>query len=191
MTPAEALAALGVEPPPPGADPLRWWGTVRRAHRRLIRAAHPDHGGDTRTAARLNQALDVLSRATADGRHPPAPDTGGPRRPVGPRTTRPLHGIDTAGLTRRFARAASVVGSVTGVDPDSGIVTVVLDAPTRAELLIEIAPHGTGDTGDVPVVFTLEADGPGPALGPLVRRLLADPALAGGAAGPDPGATGP
>ena len=50
---AEALAVLGLAE---GATAEE----VRTAHRRLMRAAHPDHGGSDWLAARINQARDVL-----------------------------------------------------------------------------------------------------------------------------------
>jgi hypothetical protein len=53
MTREEALAVLGLAE---GAgEPA-----IRAAHRRLMRAAHPDQGGSDWLAARINQARDVL-----------------------------------------------------------------------------------------------------------------------------------
>ena len=49
----EALAILGLAE---GATPEE----VRAAHRRLMRGAHPDHGGSDWLAARINQARDTL-----------------------------------------------------------------------------------------------------------------------------------
>ncbi|TCZ65401.1 J domain-containing protein [Roseicella aquatilis] len=53
MTREEALAVLGLSE---GADET----AIRAAHRRLMRAAHPDQGGSDWLAARINQARDVL-----------------------------------------------------------------------------------------------------------------------------------
>jgi curved DNA-binding protein CbpA len=50
---AEALALLELAE---GAGPEQ----IRAAHRRLMRQAHPDRGGDAERAARLNQARDLL-----------------------------------------------------------------------------------------------------------------------------------
>ena len=53
MTRSEALAVLGLEE---GATAE----AIRAAHRRLMRSAHPDHGGSDWLAARINQARDLL-----------------------------------------------------------------------------------------------------------------------------------
>lgn len=53
MTPEEALQVLGLRS---GASEAE----IRDAHKRLMRAAHPDSGGSDWLAARINQARDVL-----------------------------------------------------------------------------------------------------------------------------------
>lgn len=53
MSRAEALEVLGLRP---GASEAE----IRDAHRRLMRAAHPDAGGSDWLATRINQARDVL-----------------------------------------------------------------------------------------------------------------------------------
>jgi DnaJ family protein C protein 19 len=53
MGKAEALDILGLKPGATAAD-------IKAAHRRLMRAAHPDSGGSDWLAARINQARDVL-----------------------------------------------------------------------------------------------------------------------------------
>jgi hypothetical protein len=53
MTRAEAFAVLGLSETASDAD-------VREAHHRLMRGVHPDHGGSTYLAAKLNEARDLL-----------------------------------------------------------------------------------------------------------------------------------
>ncbi len=53
MTPREARSILGVEEGVSRAD-------IEAAHRRLIRRAHPDHGGSAGLAAQINAARDCL-----------------------------------------------------------------------------------------------------------------------------------
>ena len=55
MDRAEALAVLGLAEGAAAED-------IRAAHRRLMQAAHPDHGGSDWLASRVNQARDALLR---------------------------------------------------------------------------------------------------------------------------------
>ena len=144
-----------------GVDPGDGWDVVRASYRRRIRAAHPDtHGvGATATAARLNEAYAVLSRAKRAGvlaATPGGPPPGGPPPPPAPAP--PVVGVAVVGgdtlllaapPPEAFAlllEAGHHVGEVTYVDRSCSIFEVVLrqDGETCSLVVtIQGRAHGT------------------------------------------------
>jgi hypothetical protein len=141
-----------------GVDPADGWDVVRAAYRRRIRAAHPDtHGvGATATAARLNEAYAVLSRAKRAGILTTVP--GAPAPPPGPPPAPPPVGVAVVGgdtlllaapPPEAFAlllEAGHRVGEVTYVDRSCAIFEVVLrqDGETCSLVVtIQGRAHGT------------------------------------------------
>ena len=193
---AEALAALQL-------TPRATWPQVRARYRDLMRANHPDLTDDPGAAertARLTAAYAVLQKATGDGRRPlpspdaarrvpgtqarrtprhtaPAPGSGRPRagRPAGsdPGTADAVVRRSPADVFERLRRAAAAVGHLSGVDPETLTLQILIEAPgaAPAQLLAEVSRRGP----DTAIMFTLESltAAPGPPIEAIVQRLLA------------------
>lgn len=182
MDVAEARVLLGVD----ADDP---WPAVRSAYRRRIRAVHPDVNGGAAaaTAARLNEAYAVLSRARRAGapggsadpdRARPAPDPPPPAPSPPPAVGVALAGNDTLLLScppdEAFALlldAAHRVGSVSYVDRGCAIFEVVVrqdGEACSAVVTLQGRAHGTE------AFVTLEALARPATLAPdrVVDRLL-------------------
>jgi hypothetical protein len=163
----EARAVLGVA----DAD---GWEAIRAAYRRLIRVAHPDAAGLAAgtgpTAARLNAAYTVLSRAKRAGaldapRPAPTPAPAGPAGHADPRPVPtwappppPQVGVAAVGTDtlllaappdEAFARlleAGHQVGAVTYVDRSCAIFELVVRLDGEACSLVvtlQGRAHGT------------------------------------------------
>ncbi len=189
MEVAEALGALQLAP---GAT----WDEVRAHYRRLLRAHHPDltsaPGAADRTA-RLTTAYAVLREATGGGRRPlpaprsaPAPPAARRAAPAEPKRRAAAEhagGAGTAGAVvgrrspeevfGRLRAAAPAVGSLSGVDPETLSLQILVEAPGAppAQLLAEVYRR----EGDTAIMFTLESltAAPGPPIEAIVKRLLA------------------
>lgn len=159
-----ALDALGLHGSPS-------WSEIRRAHREAIRHAHPDAGGDPVRAAVVNQAFDALVAATGGGTRPlPQPavkvarSTAPPPRMAGP--------DDPTEVLLLLADAAHDIGEVVFVDPDAGLMEVVVgDAPAVGQLAIQVRERSEAGDG-VAVAFTLDALGVTPA--PPIQQVVGD-----------------
>lgn len=189
MEVAEALAALQLGP---GAT----WNEIRARYRRLLRAHHPDLTSDPGAAdrtARLTAAYAVLQKATDGGRRPlPAPRATPPARaarraaPAEPKRRAPADRTSAPGTAgavvgrrspeevfRRLRAAAPAVGNLSGVDPETLTLQILVEAPGAppAQLLAEVYRREE----DTAIMFTLESltAAPGPPIEAIVKRLLA------------------
>ena len=194
---AEALAALQLTPRATWPQVrARYRNLMRANHPDLT-----DDPGAAERTARLTAAYAVLQKATGDGRHPlPSPTAAAPmsgaqatrtprRRAAAPGSDRPPAGWPAGadpGTTdavvgrrsptdvfERLHRAAGAVGNLTGVDPETLTLQILIEAPgaAPAQLLAEVSRRGP----DTAILFTLESltATPGPPIEAIVRRLLA------------------
>ncbi|MEM9202230.1 MAG: hypothetical protein AAGC53_11240 [Actinomycetota bacterium] len=149
------------------------WAAVKNAHRRAIIASHPDVGGSTEAAARINQAFEYLRAVTDDGTEPlPRPATPSPVRRMHEQPR--VDHDNPREVLLRLADVAHDLGEVVFVDPDAGLLEVVVgDEPGVGQLTASIDVDRPGADG-VPVSFTLEPLGvaPAPPIAGVVDALM-------------------
>ena len=148
---SEALTILGV-----ASDAS--WDAIRLAHRTRITATHPDVGGSAASAARVNQAYDVL-RAATDGGRSALPRPAPPPTPAvvdGDPGRRTVALDDPVEVLLRLSEVAHDVGEVVFVDPDAGLLEVIVGAEPGVGQLTASVDVDAPATDGVPVAFTLE-----------------------------------
>ncbi len=159
-----------------GLGPTPTWSQIRAAHRTAIRRAHPDAGGSTMRAARVNEAFDALAATTDQGTKPlrPPRTSEAPNPPATPRASpRTVRAPDgPSELLLQLAEVGHDVGHVVFIDPLAGLLEIVIGAePGVGQLTVEVGE--TGEAG-VSVAFTLEPLGLAtpPPIGEVVDDLL-------------------
>lgn len=162
-----------------GVDPCASEATVRAAHRRRIRRAHPDAGGTAEAAAALNAALALLLDPPA--RRAPRSPARRPDGRSGAGSAGPADDPDSVQLVDErpddllllLAEAGHAIGEVVFVDPLSGMLEIIVgEAPAVGQLAATVGTPGADGT---PVAFTLEPLGvtPAPPIADVVAALMA------------------
>jgi hypothetical protein len=173
MDRAEAAAVLGVGDRASSRQ-------VRAAYRERIRERHPDRAGPNATldAARIIEAYQVMSEPAPAPASVPAP----PSRPA-PRQEQPEHLVtlvddDTVGFAfpadevfALLVEAADDIGDVTYVDPDAGLLEVLVTLAFGGPWSVVVSLQGRVDR--VEAFCTVEAlDGSDTRPGLVVSLLL-------------------
>jgi hypothetical protein len=165
---ATALTVLGL-------DDRAEWTQIRTAHRHLIRRSHPDAGGSTDIAARVNEAFDVLADATGSGSRslpPAAVVTQSLKRPSPESAPSVMRGDSPTELLLGLADVGHDIGEVVFVDPLAGLLEIVVGAEPGVGQLTVAVGEPTDD--GVSVSFTLEPLGvaTAPPIAEVVDDLL-------------------
>ena len=136
------------------------WREVRSAYHERIREVHPDvadSASATELTAELNRALDLLRDATDSGARPFfQPDSGSNSLQTSQQPRRSdvvtMHAAP-GDVFVLLLDAAHMLGTVNYMDPESGLIKVLLaGTSTAAELFIEVDQS----VSPVLVAFTLE-----------------------------------
>jgi hypothetical protein len=146
-----------------GLDPDVTWPNIRLAYRDLVRACHPDldvanDAAATERTAALNVAFDTLAAATDGGRiELRAPLDGSVRNPPEAASTsgeRVTLQAPPGDVFIQLLDAAHEIGEVSYMDPEAGLIQVLLQDgdPTASQLLIAVDQRPDPPT----VSFTLD-----------------------------------
>jgi hypothetical protein len=167
MSVSDACAVLGVRPDTS-------WADIRAAYRAEMRRTHPDlaeSADATSRAAQLNAAFAVLSDATDRGRRPagpaPRPSQGHlPRRPEP--TSTPTLEVPAGDVFVRVLEAAYDIGEVSYIDPEAGLIQLLLGdgGPAASQLLIVI------DDSVVPATASFTLDSMDATAAPDIREVV-------------------
>jgi hypothetical protein len=169
---SEAAALLGVR----GDEPAR---QLRAAYRRRIRERHPDRAGEAATseAARIIEAYRTLLAAA--GAPSPVPASTPPPAPAPPDAGLvTLVDDETVGFAFPadevfvlLAEAADEIGDVTYLDPDAGLLEVLVTPAEGGPVSVVLTLQGRAER--VEAFCTVESlDGSAVASGPVVSVLL-------------------
>jgi hypothetical protein len=172
MDRAEAASVLGVRDDASSRQ-------LRAAYRQRIRERHPDRAGPNATldAARIIEAYEVMSApAAAPAPAPPMPPPPPRRAPTDHTVT--LVDDDTVAFAfpadevfALLVEAADDIGDVTYVDPDAGLLEVLVTLAFGGPWSVVISLQGRMDR--VEAFCTVEAlDGSDAQPGPVVSLLL-------------------
>lgn len=141
-----------------GLDRSASWDEIRRAYRDQVRSSHPDLAAAdqqraTQRTARINVAFTFLAECTDRGRRS-LPEPNPPPAPVAPVAPVTLQ-TPPGDVFVQFLEAAYEVGDVSYMDPEAGLIQVLLDQgdPCASQLLIAIDTEAEPPTAS----FTLDA----------------------------------
>jgi hypothetical protein len=155
-----------------GVGPDASWTDIRRAYRNSMRRTHPDLAtadGATVRAARLNAAFAVLADATDRGRRPagPAAPSGHERLPERPDRVPTLE-VPAGDVFVRVLEAAHDIGDVSYIDPEAGLIQLLLGrgGPAASQLLIVI------DESVVPATASFTLDSMDAEAAPDIRDVV-------------------